>query len=176
MKPILTGALSGGVALFAWNMVANALPFHPSAIRALSSDAPLVEALTRLDAEPGTYFVNRLPGKLGVGPGYWGWMTIHRSADYAFLPSLLRGFGAQVVIALCLSLLLRAHGPSTFGRRWLMVMATAVAAFSAGAFTYWNWSWFSGPYLATQAFDLFVGWALAGAVLARLVPPSSRSR
>jgi hypothetical protein len=52
-------------------------------------------SLVGQNAEPGTYFLNRLPDALGVGPGYWGWMTIHRSADYAFFPSLVRGFGAQ---------------------------------------------------------------------------------
>jgi hypothetical protein len=37
---------------------------------------------------------------------------------------------------------------------------------------YWNWYGFPNAFFLAQGVDMIVGWALAGAVIAKLIPPA----
>jgi hypothetical protein len=37
---------------------------------------------------------------------------------------------------------------------------------------YWNWYGFPNAFFLAQAVDMVVGWSLAGAVIAKLIPPA----
>lgn len=161
--------LAGAAALFVWHMLMNFLPWHAAPILTLPGEPAIVDALVATRAEPGTYFLNRLPDALGVGPGVWGWMTLHRAADYSFAAAMLGSVVGHLLVAFGLGWILLRHGPARHAQRIGMVAVMAACGALAGPVSYYNWSWFSLAYASTQVFDWVLGWTIAGAVISRTI-------
>ena len=169
IKQLWRPTLVGAAALFVWHMLMNFTPWHAAPIHTLPGEQVIVDALVAAPAEPGTYFVNRRPDALGVGPGVWGWMTLHRSEDYAFASALLGSVVGHLLVALGLSWLVVRFGPARHAPRIGMIAVMAACGALAGPVSYYNWSWFSLAYAGTQVFDWVLGWTIAGALISRTI-------
>jgi len=64
----------------------------------------------------------------------------------------------------------------TYWRR--VGLAALLGAFRLFAISsiYWNWYGFPDAFFLAQGVDMIVGWSLAGAVIAKLVPPAEPDR
>ena len=61
---------------------------------------------------------------------------------------------------------------STYWRRVGVAALLGVFALFAIGSIYWNWYGFPNAFFLAQGVDMIVGWSLAGAVIARLIPPA----
>jgi hypothetical protein len=61
---------------------------------------------------------------------------------------------------------------ATYWRR--VGLAALLGAFASFAISsiYWNWYRFPTAFFLAQGVDMVVGWSLAGAVVAKLIPPA----
>lgn len=85
---------------------------------------------------------------------------------------LVTDMAAMILVALVLTRL--APGTS-FGAQWLLVTLMAVFTFLRGGVPLWNWYGYPKKMVAAGFFIELVGFAIAGAVLARLLRSRSKT-
>ena len=61
---------------------------------------------------------------------------------------------------------------ATYWRRVGTAALLGVFGLFAISSIYWNWYGFPDAFFLAQGVDMIVGWALAGAVIAKLIPPA----
>ena len=79
-------------------------------------------------------------------------------------------FASHVVAAGVLAYLLSLAVASYWKRIGLAALLGVFGLFAVSSI-YWNWYGFPNAFFLAQGVDMIVGWALAGAVIAKLIPP-----
>src|SRR5262249_28249157 len=108
--------------------------------------------------------------------GPTGLIVYHAAGDTPVSPKKLSvqfvsGLFASGIVAFVLCLIVAPY----WGRVGLAVLMRAVGIFTISTI-YWNWYGFTNAFFLAQVVDTIVGWALAGAVIARLIPTQHARR
>jgi len=61
---------------------------------------------------------------------------------------------------------------ATYWRRVGLAALLGVFGLFAISSIYWNWYGFPSAFFVAQGVDMIVGWSLAGAVIAKVIPPA----
>lgn len=178
MKRLLIGTTLAAIALFVWGFLYwGAVPFAWRIIGPAPDEAALQAALGEALPEPGAYFLphpftgdpEAHAARAKAGPIVT--VLIHRGQDPNDPTSMVGGFVHMWISALLIGLLLRRFAPATVGA------AIGVAATAGLAAAVWanlgRPLWYAQPWGYHLLFAIyeFVGWVVAGAVLARFVRP-----
>jgi amino acid permease len=169
-KYLLIGALLGGLILFFWGFVTHSL-IAENLVKTLhdfTNENAVVEAVRANAPSNGMYMsrygvlvaVNTAPDPADSS------QLLDRTADIT--SHLVREFLSS---ALCASLLAAAlawaRTTSVLGGASLLALV-ALAAWTGGAVSLWNWYGFSAPFIAVDALDSVGGWFFAGLALGAL--------
>ncbi len=194
MKRVLLGALAGGVVLHVWSMLAwMVLPMHDHTLVPLKAEAKVTAALQEQGLEAGCYYVPWMPSsadnpppadmeaatktfeeKHRAGPVYS--IFYHPTGgEVMSLSTIGTGFAIDLLLSLLLSVVLwmaRDSVPDLLSR----IQIVALIAVFAGVASYgqaWNWMGFTDRFVRDMLIDVFVGWMIAGTVVALIVkrPP-----
>jgi len=181
MGRVLVGGIVGGIVLFGWQYVAwMLLPIHHLDVEPmLQREDAVIEALQ--GEKHGVYWI---PGmRQDTEPGsdaYKAWEEKHKKGPVGFLlynPEGGEPMGARqmgiggalcVLIALVLSVMLRASGAGGIGRFLLVLGVGIVLVLFMDAQT-WNWQGYPMDWTRGHALDHLGGMALLGLVLSMIV-------
>jgi hypothetical protein len=184
-KPLALGTLLGGLALFLWGAIYHmALPFYNAAMLPFANEDTVAQAVVAGAPQPGTYVLPNLPAGATDEQRKQGMSAIEEKAQrgpmvLAFVrPGPLGSFGTllgvQLVLDLSLGLmatliLLNAR-PQSFGGRVLLLAGVGLAIWLSTSAPEWNWYSSGAAWALANLGEQVGGWALAGLVLAKVVP------
>ena len=188
-KRILLGGVLGGIVLFLWSFVSHELlPLGEVGLKSIPNEGAVLGALRDNIKEPGFYFFpwrEESPGatkqqqeatmkqwqeKYMAGPT--GILIYKVHGEQAMSPRLLlTELGADIALMLVAAFLLAqaAGALGTFLGRALFVAALSLVGWLDIHVSYWNWYGFPTDYTLATLADAFIGYWLAGIVLAWLV-------
>jgi len=99
-------------------------------------------------------------------------IVYHAAGDTPISPKKLSvQFLSDVLAAGIVSYLLSLSIATYWKRVGLAALLGAFGLFAISSI-YWNWYGFSNAFFLAQGLDMIVGWSLAGAVIAKLIPPA----
>jgi hypothetical protein len=184
----LLGGFAAGVVVFFWGFISHTvLPLGEIGISELPSEAAIVPVMKQGVAAPGFYI---FPGmgkphaeaseaeqkqwaeKYRQGPT--GLLIYHpEGRDAMSAKQLGTEFFSNVIAGLFAAFFLsQAAGSLTsYASRMLFVGMFGLFSASDILISYWNWWGFPGNYISAATADSFIGWTLAGAVLAAMIKP-----
>lgn len=173
VKPLIKGALLGGILLFIWGSLSwTVLPWHKATMHRFSDEAAVASAL-RANAPRSGVFVYPTPdtpeAQAQAGPMVFLAFCTHGPGSMA--QPLILNFLLQVLVAgLVTALLLKTRGLTFWGR----VGFVTLAAFTAGVVCFlppWIWFRFAADYTLVMLADLTFSGFLLGLVLAKWASP-----
>jgi hypothetical protein len=179
LRVVLAGIL-GGIAMFMWSGIAHmVLPLGRIGIKELPNDAPVVAALQASAGENrgGLYLFpsQRGPDGMLTEGGYAKKLETTAHGLVAYQPpgtpmltprQLVGEYALETVEALILAFLLRFTSMHTMAGRLAYTTVIGLAAVIATNGSYWNWYGFPLDYTLAYAFTQWVGFMVAGAVIA----------
>ncbi len=171
-KPLIKGALLGGILLFIWGFLSwTLLPWHKATMKRFSDEAGVVAALQANAPQSGVYVFpteEATPEQMTAGPTVF---LSYNTGSSASTMGLIFAFLLQVLIAgLVTALLLKTRGLTYWGR----VGFVTLAAFTAGVVCFlppWIWFKFAADYTLVMVADLTLSGFLLGLVLAKWASP-----
>lgn len=173
---ILAGIL-GGIAMYVWSAVAHvATPLGEVGINSLPNEGMTIETIAAdMGRHSGMFlFPDMRPGKpmankKGTGPG--GLLVYQPNASMGMNPVTLgKEFAKEVLTSIIAALLLSWSVLEGYGARVGFVSLIGLAATLTTNVSYWAWYNFPGRYTAANMAIEFVGFVVAGLVIAALVP------
>ena len=184
-RTLLAGFL-GALVLMIWGFIAwEVLPFHTMTMHTLSNEDAVVAALKSGNAETGAYMV---PGigdkhdeaakkaemeKMKIGPEAWIHYTKEGIGEMSPM-YFIKGFLVYLFSALIAASLLGKLSwslASRYGARVRFVMMMGLFIAITGRIGDWAWLGYSTSFSLHLAADDFIGWTLAGLVIAWRVRP-----
>jgi hypothetical protein len=172
-KPLIKGALLGGILLFFWNFISwTLLPWHTATMKRFSDETGAVTAL-RANAPKSAVYVypteGATPEQVAAGPTVF--VSYSTGSSGSMAQPLIFSFLQQLLVAgLVTALLLKTRGLSFWGRVGFVVLA----AFTAGVVCFlppWIWFKFAPDYTLVMLADLTLSGFLLGLVLAKWASP-----
>lgn len=171
-KPLIKGALLGGILLFLWGFISwTLLPWHTATMKRFSDEAGVVATLQANAPRSGVYVFpteGATPEQMTAGPTIFLSYSIGGAAS---MTGLIFAFLLQVLVAgLVTALLLKTRGLTYWGR----VGFVTLAAFTAGVVCFlppWIWFKFAADYTLVMLADLTLSGFLLGLVLAKWASP-----
>jgi hypothetical protein len=174
--------LAGGVTMFIWGAISHMTLLKGAGFSYLANDDAVAAELSRSLPHDGLYFLPSadfggkatdaenaaFEARFRAGPT--GLIVFHRSGSGPVTPrKLLKQFFSELLAAAIGGfVLLRFAAP--YGLRVLtMGMVGAFGVFSISTI-YWNWYGFPDAFFVAQLVDKVVGWLVAGASMAALLP------
>jgi len=180
----MIATLAGAATIFVWGGISHMALFKGIGFTRMSNEERIVSTLRTSLAGDGLYFfpsIDLRGSPSGEEKAAWEarfragphGMIIYRAAgDAPVSPKklsvqFLSNFLAAGIVSYVLSLVV-----ATYWRR--VGLAALLGAFGLFAISsiYWNWYGFPDAFFVAQGVDMIVGWALAGAVIAKLIPPA----
>jgi hypothetical protein len=182
MRTILAG-LAGGIAMFVWSSIAHlATPLAETGFSTLPNEQATMQTLATGIGEHGGLFLfpDMRPGKTAqTHPpthGAFGLLVYRPDVAYTMNPSTLgTEFGVEVVEALIAAFLLSWAAVAGYTARVGFVTLVGLAACITTNVSYWNWYGFPMSYTLAYALIQFVGYFVAGLVIALILPRSASS-
>jgi len=183
-KNVTIAGVLGGIVLFIWGAVSHMmLPLGMAGLRSMSAtqESAVVSAMQTAMHERAIYFFPGMDTSRKPSPEEdAAWKAKHASGPagiVVFNPRpgspmsagmLLTELASNVVAALLAALVI-GFVPSLlgYGKRVLLVGLMGLLVAIDVDVSYWNWYGFPTSYLLAQLVDHFVGWLLAGLVIAR---------
>src|SRR6185437_6898360 len=177
--------LVGGVAMFLWGAISHMTLFKGAGFSHQANDEAVAAELSRSLPHDGLYFLPSpdfsgnatdaeaaaFEARFRAGPT--GMIVFHRSGSEPVTPrKLLTQFFSELLAAAIGALVLWRFAAPYWLRVLTMGLLGAFGVLSIGTI-YWNWYGFPDAFFVAQLGDKFVGWLLAGAGMAALVPPVS---
>jgi hypothetical protein len=179
---LLIATMAGGATMFAWGGLSHMVLLKGFGFRRMSNEERIVSTLRASLPGDGLYFFPNVD--LGGGAtaeetaawearfraGPTGMVVYHGAGDAPVSPKKVSvQFLSDVLAAGIVSGVLSLTVVSYWSR---VALAGLLGAFGLLAISsiYWNWYWFPNAFFFAQGVDMIVGWSLAGAVIARLVP------
>ena len=183
---ILMGGLGGGLVLFGWGILSSMImPWSRSTTLRFMGEDAMTDALARHAPESGVYV---LPHAFPLSPGMTpeernatmqGAFRQMQTGTFLFAAVRFEGIGsfnrgsilalsANVLSAAMVTGLLWLLPELCFAARLAIVELVAAVAVLVGTVPNWIWWGFSGRYVMSGIINTFIGWALAGCLLATL--------
>jgi hypothetical protein len=171
--------LVGGLAMYVWMSVAHiATPLGATGIGTISGEQPLLSSMTSvLGDKPGLYMfpamdtaapMQEYEKKLAANPS--GLLIYRQPGALAMEPTQLVGeLIAEIVMVLLGVWLLSKAAVSSFGARLGFFCIVGLVASLWTNFSYWNWYTFPTSYTVTNVVTEFVGFLVAGLVIAAML-------
>lgn len=182
MKRKLLFSLIGGLVLFAWLFVSNAMPnLHRAATRYTPLQEELLQKLQDSGLEPGMYVLGQPDPqksqaeqqlemeKLAGKP--WAILNFHKEMSMDMTMPMIRGFLVCMVIALLLFwLFLQQKSPSLINRIYLSLAVGMIVFFFV---PYMKFIWYHEPDIFAHFADGIVPWILLGFIGHKMAPVSA---
>lgn len=178
-KKLLVAALAGALTMFVWGGFSHMVLLKGVGFSRLPQESELVLSLKRTVASDGLYFFpgTNLRGesspeeqadfeaRFRAGPTG---LIVYRSSGDSPVSARKLGFQAasHLFAALIAAYVMSLLRGASFARR--VSVSGLLGGFSTLAVgtIYWNWYGFPNAFFLAQCFDMVVGWALAGAMMA----------
>jgi hypothetical protein len=184
MKHVTSAGVLGGIVLFVWGAVSHMmLPLGMAGLRSMSAtqESAVVSAMQSAMHERAIYFfpgmdMSKAPSpeeekawKARYASGPAGIVVFNpRPGSPMSAGMLMTDLASNIVAALLAALLIGfVPGVLGYGKRVLLVGLIGLLVAIDVDVSYWNWYGFPTSYLLAQLVDHFVGWLLAGLVIAR---------
>jgi hypothetical protein len=180
----MIATLAGAVTIFVWGGISHVVLFKGIGFTRMSNEERIVSTLRTSLPGDGLYFFpsidlrgsptaeERAAWEARFRAGPTGMIIYHAAGDAPVSPQklsvqFLSGLLAAGIVGYVLSLV-----PGTYWKR--VGIAALLGAFGLFAISsiYWNWYGFPDSFILAQGVDMIIGWSLAGAVIAKLVPPA----
>ena len=170
----LAGVL-GALAMFVWLFIAHGvIGLGESGIQQIPNEAPLLATMQSTIPAHGTYmFPNMDPKdqdanmkKVASGPS--GLLVYFPTRNFSFPAALMIEYITQFVAVMIALYLLSLTRVSTFAGRVAFFALIGLCVACADNVSNWNWYGFSGSYTLAACFTGWVGYVLAGVVVAGL--------
>jgi hypothetical protein len=188
MKRVLLAGVLGGIAMFIWSSIAHvALPLGRTGIKEIPNEQAVLSGMqAQLGGNSGMY---AFPG-MGLGPNPTreeenaamqqyeqklatnpsGILIYHPPGAKSLTPGqLITECLTEMAEALLLAWLLAQTTLATFASRMGFVVMAAIMATITTNIPYWNWYGFPTSYTTAYISIEFVGYLLAGAVVAAML-------
>jgi hypothetical protein len=174
--------LAGGVAMFIWGAISHMALLKGAGFSHLANDDAVAAELSRSLPRDGLYFLPSpdfsgnatdaenaaFEARFRAGPT--GMIVFHRAGSEPVTPrKLLTQFFSEFLAAAIGVLVLWRFAAPYWLRVLTMGMLGAFGVLSISTI-YWNWYGFPDGFFLAQLVDKVVGWLLAGAGMAALVP------
>jgi Periviscerokinin family len=195
MKRVLLAGVLGGIAMFIWSSIAHvALPLGRTGIREIPNEQVVLSGMqAQLGGTSGLY---AFPG-MGLGPNPTreeenaamqqyeqklaanpsGILIYHPPGAKSLTPGqLITECLTELAEALLLAWLLAQTTLATFASRMGFVVMAAIMATITTNIPYWNWYGFPASYTTAYISIEFVGYLLAGAVVAAMLKMKAAAR
>lgn len=183
MKRILLAALLGGLAAFVWSFISHMiLPLGEAGVRTLPNEEAVLADLRGSLPEPGLYIFPMMGDpsnateeeqkqwaeKYRTGPSG---ILVYRPLGGEFnFPRLLGVELLTNILAALIAAFLLARMAGSYFQRALMVAALGLFAWLSISISYWNWYNFPTSFILSEGLDQFLGWLVAGLVIAKITP------
>jgi hypothetical protein len=183
MKRILLAALLGGLAAFVWSSISHmVLPLGEAGVRTLPNEEAVLADLRGSLPEAGLYIFPlmgnpseataeeqaRWAEKYRTGPAG---ILVYRPVGGEFnFPRLLSVELLTNILAALIAALLLARMAGSYLQRVLIVAALGLFAWFSISISYWNWYNFPTSFILAEGLDQFLGWLVAGLVIAKITP------
>lgn len=182
----LIATVAGAVTFFVWGAFSHLVLLKGAGFNRVSDEARIVSALRSSLPGDGLYFLpsidlagnasaeERAAWEARFRAGPTGMIVYHAAGDAPVSPKklslqFLSDFLAAGILSYMLSLTV-----ASYWRRVGLAGLLGAFGFFAISSIYWNWYGFPNAFFLAQGVDMVVGWSLAGAVIAKLIP-SARS-
>ena len=186
MKPLprwLLTTLAGTVAIFVWGGLSHLVLLKGAGFRTLSNEERIVSTLRASLPGDGVYFLPNID--LGGKPtaeeqaawearfraGPTGLIVYQAAGDAPVSPQKLSVQFLSAVLAAGIVSYVLSLANASYWRRVALVALVGAFGWISISTIYWNWYGFPNAFFVAQGVDMIVGWALAGTVIARLIPP-----
>lgn len=183
MLRLLSAILAGALALSA-SSAAYWMTIGRRAVDLIPDEAAVTSAIRERVPGPGAYFFPGLPrGEISDEQqrdflerhrrGPIGMLIVHEpgGGDTMEAMTLVLGFAIALVTAAFITFVLRpVVGGSAFLERWRVAILMGLAAAVGTHGLHWNQFHLPGSYSAFLVADVAISWALAGGVIAAILP------
>jgi hypothetical protein len=179
----LITSVMGATTIFVWGGLSHMVLLEGIGFSRMPSEEGIVTSLGKLPGD-GLYFFpsidlrgnptegDRAAWEARFRKGPTGMIVYHSAGDAPVSAKklsmqFLNGLLAAGIVSYLLSV--------TVATYWKRVGLAALLGFFgwfAVSSIYWNWYGFPNAFFFAQGVDMVVGWALAGAVMAKLLPPA----
>jgi len=179
----LIATLAGAATMFVWGGISHMVLLKGIGFTRMSNEERIVATLrTSLPGE-GLYFFPSIDlrgnpsaeekaawdKRFRAGPT--GMIIYHAAGSTPVSPKKLSvQFVSDVVAAGVLAYLLSLTIASYWKRVGLAALLGVFGLFAISSI-YWNWYGFPNAFFLAQGVDMIIGWALAGTLVAKLIPP-----
>lgn len=184
IKPLVKGALLGGLTLFAWGALSwMLLPWHDAVMLKMTDGDAVARAIQAATPRSGVYMYpyeehgkeisaeERRAAEERLARGPLVFMAVRKEGFAGMGGAMAVSFLIQCLAAFIASwLLLKAPGLS-YGGRVRFVLLFFLGAGALCHLPHWNWFGFSTGYTLVATADLAAGGLLAGLALARAARP-----
>lgn len=179
-KRTLLAGLLGGVAMFVWMSLAHmVLPLGRAGVSEIPNEQGLLDAMrSTLGTSSGFYFfpgmgadadMQHYEQKLAANPS--GILVYHPPGGKALTaPQLIVEFLTELIEALLLAWMIAQTRLAGFAPRLGFALVAGVAASMVPNIPYWNWYGFPTSYTLAYMSIGIIGFFVAGAVLAKMIP------
>jgi len=180
----LIATLAGAATIFLWGGISHMVLLKGIGFASMSNEERIVSTLRTSLPGDGLYFFPSIDlrgsptqeenaaweARFRAGPT--GMVIYHAAGDapvstkklsVQFLSDVLASGIASYVLSLAVV---------SYWRRVGIAALLGVFGLFAISSIYWNWYGFPNAFFLAQAVDMIVGWSLAGAVIAKLIPPA----
>jgi len=180
----LIATLAGATTIFVWGGISHMVLLKGVGFTRMSNEEQIVSTLRTSLPGDGLYFFPSIDlrgnptveekaaweARFRAGPT--GMIVYHAAGD---TPVSLKKMSVQVlsdflaagIVSYLLSLTI-----ATYWRRVGLAALLGVFGLFAISSIYWNWYGFPSAFFLAQGVDMMVGWSVAGAVIAKLIPPA----
>jgi hypothetical protein len=168
MTRILIAGLLGGLAMFVWTSIAHTMtPLGEAGVSAMPNEAAVTSAMTaNLAGKPGLYMfpAAALQGKAAAGPSG---LLIYGDAATEMTPAtLVEEAVVEILEAVVAAVLLSFTVLAGYWSRVAFVAGVGLAAVLSTNPSYWLWYRFPASYTLAAMVTDFVGYVVAGLVIA----------
>jgi len=178
----LLAALAGAVVMFAWSALSHTTLIRGIGFTRVPDEDAVASQLRTSIKEEGLYF---FPGidwdakPTASENAAWqarfragnGLIVYHPSSGDPVSPRKLVQQFLCDLLAAAIAALLVSWMPLPYWKRALAVGAMGVFGCVGVSALFWTWYGFGDAFFAAHCFDKIVGWALAGAAIAKLATP-----
>jgi hypothetical protein len=186
MKRIVIGALVGGMVVFIWGAISHmVLPLGEMGLKSLPNEAAVIEGLKAGIPDEGLYFYPGIDMKSAsaedqtaweakIRSGPTGMVLYHPNGGEPLSPKQLASELLTNILAATLAACLASMMTGSYGRRVFGIAHLGLFAWLSISVSYWIWYGFPGSFIVAEGIDQFVSWALAGLVIAKIVPAAMK--
>jgi hypothetical protein len=188
LKPLILGAVLGGITAFAWSFISwELLPWHEKQLHSFQDEDEVLAMIASHTPQSGNYLLPTGPPEEGLtgdqkkaaeeirmqkmqkGPLMFA--AIRKEGFGSFPKALITQVLYQMLAALLLAWMLLQTTGLSYTRRVAFLAIAGLAASVIADLPNWNWWGYSDTYTAVNLIDYTLTWLIAGLVIAKVAKP-----